>query len=77
MWNSIIVLSPYVVVLIEALPSGEEIHFQNKYLFREKKKKKTASSIMEMAQCNVLDGSVIPPGNESLVLHSAVGNWST
>ena len=58
MWNSIIVLSPYVVVLIEALPSGEEIHFQNKYLFREKKKKKkkTASSIMEMAQCNVLDG---------------------
>jgi len=39
-WNSIIVLSPYVVVLIEALPSGEEIHFQNKYLFREKKKKK-------------------------------------
>lgn len=39
-WNSIIVLSPYVVVLIEALPSGEEIHFQNKYLFREEKKKK-------------------------------------
>ena len=39
-WNSIIVLSPYVVVLIEALPSGEKIHFQNKYLFRKKKKKK-------------------------------------
>ena len=49
-WNSIIVLSPYVVVLIEALPSGEEIHFQNKYLFRKKKKKKIASSIMEVAQ---------------------------
>ena len=57
-WNRIIVLSPYAVVLIEALPSEEEIHFQNKYLFREgkKKKKKTASSIMEVAQCNVLDG---------------------
>lgn len=38
-WNRIIVLSPYAVVLIEALPSEEEIHFQNKYLFREKKKK--------------------------------------
>lgn len=39
-WNRIIVLSPYAVVLIEALPSEEEIHFQNKYLFREGKKKK-------------------------------------
>lgn len=39
-WNRIIVLRPYAVVLIEALPSEEEIHFQNKYLFREEKKKK-------------------------------------